>query len=74
MGASKQASILRCAADRWNARGRQPSRTAEEYVARSLEMEFSDLDATYCSANPTVIELLKRLFENQTGTFVEIVG
>lgn len=74
IGASRQASILRRAAERWGARARQRSRTAEEYVAEALVMEFSDLDADYYSANPTVIELLERLLENQTDTYVQIVG
>ena len=49
------------------------SRTVEDFVANSLEMEFSDFDAEYYSATPTVIEILERLLENQTDTFVQIV-
>src|SRR6185369_1156340 len=72
IGASEQASIFRRAADRWSARERHHCENAGEYVARSMEMEFRDLDEAYYSATPTIIEILERLLESQTDTFVQI--
>ena len=74
IGASGQASILHRAAERWKEKARRRPRTVKEYVADSMEMEFSDLDKAYYAASPTVTELLERLLDKHADDFLEVIG